>query len=144
MLRMDEFAPPPPGSGERERLMTEFKNAFSEEFLNLLDTLDELGPSLEAELAGPWKVLATEGGGGSQPEEGRGDPVEGVAGRGGGSSAGNLGLRSRDPPYSRRWRATGMASRTFASRSRSISARARPGPSAAVATGMPQGSTIIA
>ena len=42
--------------------MTEFKNAFSEEFLNLLDTLDELGPSLEAELAGPWKVLATEEG----------------------------------------------------------------------------------
>ncbi|HEX4959877.1 MAG TPA: hypothetical protein VF173_03490 [Thermoanaerobaculia bacterium] len=41
--------------------MRRSKNAFSEEFLDLVDALDELGPS-EAELAGPWQVLATEEG----------------------------------------------------------------------------------
>ena len=46
--------------------------------------------------------------------------------------------------YSRRCRATGMACLTLATRSRSISARARPGPSEAVAIGIPQGSTIMA
>lgn len=44
------------------RLMRRSKNAFSEEFLKLVDTLDETGPALEAELAGPWKVLAIEEG----------------------------------------------------------------------------------
>ncbi len=38
------------------------KNAFSEEFLLRVDTLDEVGSALEAELAGPWKVLAIEEG----------------------------------------------------------------------------------
>ncbi|HSS48999.1 MAG TPA: hypothetical protein VLX28_08630 [Thermoanaerobaculia bacterium] len=42
--------------------MRRSKNAFSEEFLTRLDTLDEIGSALEAELAGPWKVLATEEG----------------------------------------------------------------------------------
>ena len=42
--------------------MPRMGNAFSEEFLHLLETLDELGSSPEAELAGPWKVLAIAGG----------------------------------------------------------------------------------
>lgn len=42
--------------------MSRSKNAFSKEFLNLVNRLDELGPALEAELAGPWKVLAIEDG----------------------------------------------------------------------------------
>jgi hypothetical protein len=42
--------------------MRRSKNAFSEEFLKLVNKLDELGPALEAELAGPWKVLAIEEG----------------------------------------------------------------------------------
>jgi hypothetical protein len=42
--------------------MRRSKNAFSEEFLTRLDALDEIGSALEAELAGPWKVLATEEG----------------------------------------------------------------------------------
>jgi hypothetical protein len=42
--------------------MSRTKNAFSEEFLDLMATLDELGSFPEAELAGPWKVLAIEGG----------------------------------------------------------------------------------
>ena len=42
--------------------MQRSKNAFSEEFLTRLDTLDEIGSALEAELAGPWKVLAIEDG----------------------------------------------------------------------------------
>src|ERR1700710_132935 len=54
------------------------------------------------------------------------------------------GLHRNPPAYSRRWLATGIAWRTRATRSRSISAKAMPGPSAAVATGTPQGSTIIA
>jgi len=42
--------------------MRRTKNAFSEEFLARVDTLDEIGSVLEAELAGPWKVLAIEEG----------------------------------------------------------------------------------
>ena len=42
--------------------MRRSKNAFSEEFLTRLDALDEIGSALEAELAGPWKVLAIEEG----------------------------------------------------------------------------------
>ena len=42
--------------------MRRTKNAFSEEFLARVDMLDEIGSSLEAELAGPWKVLAIEEG----------------------------------------------------------------------------------
>ncbi len=42
--------------------MRRSKNAFSEEFLTRLDALDEIGSALEAELAGPWKMLATEEG----------------------------------------------------------------------------------
>jgi hypothetical protein len=42
--------------------MRRSKNAFSEEFLALVDTFDEIGSALEAELAGPWKVLAIEEG----------------------------------------------------------------------------------
>jgi hypothetical protein len=42
--------------------MRRSKNAFSEEFLTRLDALDEIGSALEAELAGPWKVLAIAGG----------------------------------------------------------------------------------
>jgi len=42
--------------------MRRSKNAFSEEFLTRLDALDEVGSALEAELAGPWKVLAIEEG----------------------------------------------------------------------------------
>jgi len=42
--------------------MRRSKNAFSEEFLTRLDTLDKVGSALEAELAGPWKVLAIEEG----------------------------------------------------------------------------------
>lgn len=42
--------------------MQRSKNAFSEEFLTRIDTLDEVGSALEAELAGPWKVLAIEEG----------------------------------------------------------------------------------
>ncbi len=38
------------------------RNAFSEEFLGLLETLDGIGSPSEAELAGPWKVLAVAGG----------------------------------------------------------------------------------
>lgn len=37
-------------------------NAFAEEFLDLMAKLDEAGSSSEAELAGPWKVLASERG----------------------------------------------------------------------------------
>ncbi len=47
-------------------------------------------------------------------------------------------------PYSRRCSATGIERRTLATLSRSISASARPGPSGAMATIWPQGSTIIA
>ena len=42
--------------------MRRMGNAFSEELLRLLETLDEFGSPPEAELAGPWKVLAVEGG----------------------------------------------------------------------------------
>jgi len=47
---------------KKGRLMRRSKNAFSEKFLKLVDRLDETGPALEAELAGPWKVLAIEEG----------------------------------------------------------------------------------
>lgn len=41
--------------------MRRTRNAFAEDFLDLMATL-ELESSPEAELAGPWKVLAVEGG----------------------------------------------------------------------------------